>query len=360
MHKRHLLIIFLIVVVFLTSCTSFLSLAPDIGKVSKFATENNSEKDITQSDKIAKFHFIDVGQGDCILIQGKDTNILIDAGTTQSGNIIYKYLKNLEISYLDYFIGTHPHEDHLGGAASVLSSIDVGKVFLNPDTSTSYFYEKFLNTLIDKNITPVLPDMDCVYEIGPFGVKFLSPLKDFGNANDNSLVLTVQFGKIKALFTGDAERAVEAELIQTNSNISADILKIGHHGSRYASSAEFLNAVFPDVSVIQCGVGNSYGHPHKEALERLKNIGSTVLRTDSEGTIVLITDGETIWKETGEIYEKNEETPLLPLTYIGNVKTKIFHTEECPNLPTEKNSTEFASRDDAISLGYKECKNCNP
>ena len=354
MHKRHLLIILLIVVLFFTSCTSFLPTVQKNNKVSKFDVSDKLEEDTI------KFHFIDVGQGDCIFIQSKDTNILIDAGTTQSGNIIYKYLKSLKVDYLDYFIGTHPHEDHLGGAALVLSSIDAGTVFLNPDTSTSYFYEKFLDTLIEKNITPVLPDMDCVYEIGPLRVKFLSPLKDFGNANDNSLVMTVQFGEIKALFTGDVERAVEAELIQTNSNIRADILKVGHHGSRYASSAEFLNAVYPDVSVIQCGEGNTYGHPHEEALHRLENIGSAVLRTDKEGTIVLITDGKTIRKETGEIYEKDEETSPLSLKYIGNVKSKVFHTEECPNLPAGKNSTIFTSRDDAINLGYKECKNCNP
>ena len=358
MHKRSLLIILLIVVIF-TSCTSFLSASPN-NKVSKFVTADKSEADITQKDNIAKFHFIDVGQGDCILIQGKDTNLLIDARTTQSGSIIYKYLKNLGIDYLDYFIGTHPHEDHLGGAALVLSSIDVGKVFVNPDTSTSYFYEKFLNTLIQKNITPVLPDTDCIYEIGPFRLKFLSPTKDFGNANDNSLVLTVQFGDIRALFTGDAERAVEAELIKTNFNISADILKVGHHGSRYASSAEFLNAVYPDVSVIQCGEENSYGHPHEEALQRLESIGSALLRTDKEGSIVLVTDGKTIQKEDGETYENSGETPSLKLMYIGNIKSKVFHTEECPNLPVEKNRTVFYSREDAISLGYKECRNCNP
>ncbi len=360
MHKRHLLIILLIVVLSFTSCTSFLSSVPGIDKVSKFDTDYKTENDITQAENIAKFHFIDVGQGDCTLIQSGDTNILIDAGTTQSGSIIYKYLKNLKIDYLDYFIGTHPHEDHLGGAASVLSSIDVGTVFLNSDTSTSYFYEKFIDTLIKKNIKPVLPNLDCIYEIGPFRVEFLSPKKDFGNANDNSLVLTVQFDKVKALFTGDAERAVEAELIQTNSNISADILKVGHHGSRYASSAEFLNAVYPGVSVIQCGEGNSYGHPHEEALQRLKNVGSAVLRTDKEGSIVLVTDGKTIQKATGETYEKSEESPNITFTYIGNIKSKIFHTEACPNLPGEKNRTVLESREDAISLGYKECGNCAP
>ena len=350
MHKRHLLLILLIIAIFFTSCTDLSS------STSHFGDDNK----ITQGKDTATFHFIDVGQGDSILIQSGDTNILIDAGTTQSSSVIYKYLRNLNIDYLDYFIGTHPHEDHLGGAALVLSSIDVGTVFINSDTSSSYFYEKFIDTLINKNIKPILPNLDCVYEIGPFRIKFLSPTKDFGNANDNSLVLKVQFDKVTALFTGDAERAVEKELIKAKSNINSDILKVGHHGSRYASSAEFLNAVSPEVSVIQCGSGNSYGHPHEEALQRLENIGSAVLRTDEEGSIVLITDGKTIKRSTGEIYEKNEQTPHIALTYIGNIKSKIFHTEECPNLPGEKNRTVFTSREDAIALGYKECGNCNP
>lgn len=360
MHKNHLLIILLILVLFFTSCTSFISSVPVIDKDSKFDTANKTEIDITQTENIAKFHFIDVGQGDCTLIQSGDTNILIDAGTTESGRIIYKYLKNLKIDHLDYFIGSHPHEDHLGGAALVLSWIDAETVFLNSDITTAYFYERFIDTLIDKNITPFIPDFDCVYEVGPFRIEFLSPKKDFGDTNDNSLVLTVQFGEVKALFTGDAERAVEAELIQSKADISADILKVGHHGSRYASSAEFLNAVYPGVSVIQCGTGNSYGHPHEEVLQRLENVGSAVLRTDKEGSIVLITDGKTIQKATGETYEKSEEPPVVALTYIGNIKSKVFHTEACPNLPGEKNKIVFTSREAAINLGYKECGNCNP
>ena len=121
--------------------------------------------------------------------------------------------------------------------ASVLSSIDTGTVFLNGDSSSSFFYEKFIDTLIKKNINSQIPDTDCKYEIGPFRITFLSPQRDFGNANDNSLVFTVEFGEIKALFTGDAERSVEAELIKNKRAIDADILKVGHHGSRYASSS---------------------------------------------------------------------------------------------------------------------------
>lgn len=360
MHKRILLIIILIIALILTGCSLI------------FPSENNSKFDksslndaldastIESSKSYALFHFIDVGQGDCTLIQSGDINILIDAGTTESGNTIYNYLKNHKIKHLNYFIGTHPHEDHLGGAASILSLIDVEKVFLNSDTSSAYFFERFVDTLIERNITPLRPDMDCIYEIGPFRIRFLSPKNDFGNANDNSLITMIEFGDIKALFMGDAERSVESELIQSGKNISADILKVGHHGSRYASSAEFLNAVHPGVAVIQCGKDNSYGHPHEEAVNRLTSAGASVLRTDYEGSIVLATDGKTIQKTTGETYEKPDASDKISLIYIGNLKSKVFHTESCPNLPNDKNRTEFSVREDAVNSGYKPCGNCKP
>ena len=335
MNKRTISVIFLIVALLFSSCN-----AP----VSNTAQEDSYGE--------ALFHFIDVGQGDSILIQSDDKNILIDAGTSQSGSIIYRYLKNLNVNYLDYFIGTHPHEDHLGGAASILSSIDVGTVFLNGDSSSSFFYEKFIDTLIKKDITAQIPDTDCIYEIGPFRITFLSPKKDFGNTNDNSLVFTVEFGEINALFTGDAERSVEAELLKTKRSIDADILKVGHHGSRYASSAAFLNAVSPSVSVIQCGEGNSYGHPHEEAVKRLDEI-SSVLRTDLEGSIILKTDGKTVKKASGEEFEPAANNTNLEVIYIGNKKSKIFHSEACPNLPSDKNRKDFISREEAVNFGYK-------
>lgn len=359
MHKCKFLIIFVIITLLLSSCnfSDFSDFSPLINEKSE-----NTVSDANDTGGIsAQFHFIDVGQGDCIFIQGGGTNILIDSGTAESGSVVYKYLKDMNVNYLDYFIGTHPHEDHLGGASAVLSSIDVGTVFLNFDTSSSYFYERFVDTLIKKDITPVIPDMDCLYETGPFKIKFLSPKKDFEDANDNSLITMIQFGSVKALFMGDAERAVESELLSGNYDISADILKVGHHGSRYASSQEFLNAVYPGVAVIQCGEGNSYGHPHSEALKRLSAIDATILRTDESGSIVLTTDGSTIRQAvTGELFPKSDDKEIIPLIYIGNRKSKIFHTEACPNLPGENNRIEFDSREAAIKSGYKACGNCYP
>lgn len=344
MNKRKLKVIILVIVLILALCTTLPKL---------FAPEN----ELISVSGEAVFHFIDVGQGDCIFLQSENANILIDAGTYSSGSIVYRYLKNLGVDHLDYFINTHPHEDHLGGASTVLTSIKVGTVFVNGESSEGYHYERFLDTLLSKDISPVIPDLDCIYEVGDFRIKFLSPIEYSDDANDNSLVFTVQFGNIKALFTGDAERSVEAQLLENSELIDADILKVGHHGSRYASSSAFLNAVSPSVSVIQCGEGNSYGHPHEEALERLDKV-ATVLRTDKDNTVILRTDGKTIINSSGEEF-KTQETSL-EVVYIGNKNSKTFHSEACANLPSEKNRVIFASRDDAVNSGYKVCGNCNP
>lgn len=345
MQKRRLISCALLIILLFTACTY---------------NKNNPERE--NADKAletAQFHFIDVGQGDCALIRSGDTNIMIDAGTRESGSIICEYLSNLGIDYLDCFIGTHPHEDHMGGAAAVLSSVDVGNVYLNGETTTSYFFENFVDVLMDKEITPYIPDMGIKYDIGPFVLEFLSPRQDFGNSNDNSLVITVEYGDVKALFTGDAERSVEAELIKNKDNINADILKVAHHGSRYASSVEFLNKVSPSAAVISSGSGNSYGHPHKEALERLEKCGAEILRCDKDGTVVLIADGKEVYKATGESFKKREESEQRQV-YIGNRKSKIFHCETCPNLPGNKNRVIFNKRENAVMAGYSVCGNCNP
>jgi len=318
-----------------------------------------SQSVIEQSENTAQFHFIDVGQGDCTLIQSGDTNILIDSGTGESGGIICEYLENSGIKYLDCFIGTHPHEDHLGGGSAVLSSVEVGKVYMNGGTSNSYFFEKLVDSMIDMQITPKIPEIDTVYEVGPFKLEFLSPSKDYGNANDNSLVVTVAYKDIKAIFMGDAERVVEADLIKNGADIRSDIIKVGHHGSRYASSAEFLNAVYPSLAIIQCGKDNSYGHPHNEALERLWECGAKILRNDDAGTIVIRTDGTNLYDASGEVYEK-EASASIEQIYIGNKKSKVFHCEECKNLPGENNRVQFKLREDALNAGYSACGNCKP
>ena len=345
--KIKLTVLVVIVALLLSSCFAF----PEKIPISQNAIE--------QSENTAQFHFIDVGQGDCTLIQSGDTNILIDSGTGESGGVICEYLENSGIKYLDCFIITHPHEDHAGGGGAVLSSVEVKKVYMNGETSNSYFFEKLVDCMIEMNITPQIPEVGTIYEIGPFKLEFLSPSRDYGNTNDNSLVVTVAYKDIKALFMGDAERVVEADLVKNGADIRSDIIKVGHHGSRYASSAEFLNVVYPSLAIIQCGKNNSYGHPHKEALERIGECGAEILRNDDVGSIVIRTDGQNLYDASGEVYEKTESVGIEQI-YIGNRKSKVFHCEECKNLPGENNRLQFKTREDALNAGYSACGNCNP
>ncbi len=305
----------------------------------------------------AVFHFIDVGQGDCILVQTHDAVVLIDAGTTESGSDIYKYITALGIEYIDCFIATHPHEDHLGGASTVLSGIDVGIIYLSGEDSTSFYYENFIDKIDEKNIEVKIPDIDCAYKYGDLRIKFLSPSTLSEDTNDNSLVTMIEFGETKVLFMGDAESTVESAIAQKN-NLQADILKIGHHGSKNATSRAFLNAVNPNVCVIQCGKNNSYGHPHEETMKRLEKTGVPVMRTDESGTIILKTDGKTIFDQNGKEFPEN--TNSAEITYIGNKNSKALHCDDCPGLPQEKNRVYFQSREKAIADGYTPCKTCNP
>ena len=309
-----------------------------------------------KTDSLLEMHFIDVGQGDCILVLSENTSMLIDAGTRESGHIITEYIKSLGINNLDYFVGTHPHDDHLGGAAAVVRELSPETVFMTEEFSDAYFYENLLDTLIKENISVTVPEIGCRYREEDFDFKFISPYENFKDTNDNSLVMMINFGNTNMLFMGDAEKKVEQKLLEEQ-DLKADVLKVGHHGSRYASNYDFLRAVDPTVAVIQSEKGNMYGHPHKEALERLSEAGANVLRCDELGTIVLKSDGNKIYYNDEELIKKEIRTEI---TYIGNKKSGVFHRDTCGNLPKESNSVKLKSREEAIRLGYSSCGGCNP
>lgn len=320
-------------------------------------TENKAEEISNVKDGFLEVHFIDVGQGDAILIKGEDTSMLIDAGTSENGVKITEYAKSLGIEKLDYFVGTHPHDDHLGSGAAVVRNLLPDTVFMNEEVSTAYFYEKLLDSLIENDISVTVPDIGCVYRREDFEFKFISPTIDFEDTNNNSLILMVKHNNIKMLFMADAEKRVEEELLKSNIDLSAQLLKVGHHGSRYGSNYNFLKAVNPTVAVIQSEKGNSYGHPHKETLERLEKSGINILRCDEKGNIVIKSDGNKIYYNNEEL-TKSEN--LSTITYIANRKSGKFHADWCKNLPDKKNSVYLKSREEAILRGYLPCGGCNP
>lgn len=246
----------------------------------------------------AEVHFIDVGQADCILVRtAGGENMLIDAGNNADGDDVVEYLNNIGVSRIDYIIGTHPHEDHIGGMDNVINELDIGEVYMPNKQYTTKTFKDVLEAVSNKGLTIKTAKAGVtVFDSGGESAVMVAPNSEsYKDLNNYSAVIKYTCGGVSFLFTGDAEELSEQEI---TADVSADVLKVGHHGSNSSTSEEFLRRVSPEYAVICVGEDNDYGHPHKETMERLAAAGVTVYRTDINGTIVMTTDGETIETRT--------------------------------------------------------------
>ncbi|MFA5374812.1 MAG: ComEC/Rec2 family competence protein [Dehalococcoidia bacterium] len=235
-------------------------------------------------------HFIDVGQGDAILIDLGATEILIDAGEKSPG--VTDYIEDYVDGHLEAIVATHPHADHIGGLIEVLDEFDVDNVWFNGDEATSKTYTDFMAEASDEGTQVHEARRGDTIVAGALTFHVLNPIDPlFDNTNDNSIVLELSYGSIDFLFTGDAEVEAEASMISAGVLSDIDILKVGHHCSRTASSPAFLNIIKPEIAIYMAAVGNTYGHPHAESLVSLQSIGATIYGTDTLGTIVISTNG---------------------------------------------------------------------
>lgn len=270
-----------------------------------FETEKPVSENLSGSAE-AQVYFIDVGQGDSELIRLKDSgiDILIDAGTRSTKQELADYLKELGVDDIDILIGTHPHEDHIGGMAKIIEEFPIGTLYL-PETSdemtpTTKTYESLLDAAESKNVTVRTASAgDVLLEQGNTSFKVLSPSHtDYDNLNDYSIVTRLKVGDTAFLFQGDAETPVEEEILDSGADVSCDVIKLGHHGSSTSSSRAYLEAVNPSAAVISCGVGNEYGHPHRETMDLLEKLSITPYRTDTQKTLLAETDGKNIVWQT--------------------------------------------------------------
>ena len=251
-------------------------------------------------------HYIDVGQADAILVRiptdNGTKNMLIDAGTAEGhpASTVQKYLEDLGITELEYMIITHPHLDHIGAADEVIRAFTVRNLIMPECEASTQAWINVLTAMDERDLSYIPSEAGKTYRIGDASFTILGPIdaSKVKDTNDYSVVIRLVFGNTSFLFTGDAEKTSEAEMLARfpASAFKCNVLKVGHHGSTTSSSKAFLSAADPDVAVISCGTGNSYGHPHTETLENLNAAGVQVLRTDLEGTVILCSDGKEVYR----------------------------------------------------------------
>lgn len=264
----------------------------------KLVTDN--KKNIQPDPNKMIVHYIDVGQGDSILIQVNNKNLLIDAGPKSDKTKLLDYLSNLNLEKLDYVIATHPHEDHIGNMADIIDNYNILAFYAPKVQSTTKTFEEMVEALKDKNLKiNVIKKGTNSIDLGKnTKVTVFSPNADsYENLNNYSPVMKIEYGSTSFLFTGDAEKDIEEEIINKNEDIASDVLKVGHHGSNTSTSKNFLNKVNPSLAVISVGKDNSYNHPNKETTKLLNDSKVTTYRTDKDGTIIISSDGSKITKK---------------------------------------------------------------
>lgn len=256
-----------------------------------FSEEDSQEPEPSE----VEVHFIDVGQGEAILIISDEQHMLIDTGERSNLNDLVNYIKSYDITKLDYLIATHPHSDHIGGLAGIVTTFEIGKIIMPDIVHNTKTFEDALDAIADKNLRITKPIVGNEYSIGNASFVIISPnSSDYDNLNDYSIGIRLVNGENSFIFTGDAEIKSEKEILQNKINIKANVLKLAHHGSSTSNSDDFLDAVDPSIAVISAGKDNSYGHPHVEIMQALKDRNISLYRTDEQGTIILISDGRTI------------------------------------------------------------------
>ena len=255
-------------------------------------------------------HFIDVGQADSVLIRvpanGATVDMLIDAGTSDGypASVVTNYLTSQGVDDIEYLIITHPDSDHVAALDEVIYAFDVDTVFLTECEKNTKTWEKVLTAIDEENADlQYIPDhLGETYTVGEASFKVLGPTVLNDDANECSITIRLDYGETSFLFSGDAEKVEEAQMLQywNASEFDCDVFKAGHHGSGTSSSEALLKAATPALVVISCGEGNSYGHPHQNVLDRFANLGIDVLRTDLEGTIILCSDKNEVYRLTSD------------------------------------------------------------
>lgn len=363
--------------------------APTTTPTTAPTTAPTTEPTISPEDSTFEIHYIDVGQADAALVLCDGKSMLIDGGNVEDSSLLYTYLKNNNIDHLDYVIGTHAHEDHIGGLAGALNYATVDTAYCPVTSYDTKAFSNFVKALDKHEVSITVPSTGDSFAFGSASCSVLAVNTDGGDPNNTSIVLRIVYGDTSFMFTGDAEREVEQDILNRGTEISSTVLKVGHHGSDSSTSYVWLREIMPQYAVISVGDDNSYGHPTEEVLSRLRDAEVKTFRTDLQGDIICKSNGKTVTFTVDRnadvdvfegIGENSTNPPTEPITepiteatkaetedngrdYVANKNTKKFHYPSCSSADDIKASNRWdyhGTREDLISMGYVPCKRCDP
>ena len=335
-----------------------------------------------------ELHLLDVGQGQCVLLEADDHYMLIDGGGRSSSSFVVSYLKQQGIDHFDLVAVSHYDEDHMSGVIGALSVFPANEILLPSYAGEGELYQSLSTAAVSNGAVILHPFTGEEFSLGGATVEVVGPVRtDYEWENDRSLAFRITYCDVSCLVCGDAEGTSEWDMVNSGRDISADIYVVNHHGSRTSSTEPFLDVVSPSYALISCGKDNSYGHPAAEVLQCLQERGMQMYRTDLQGTVILYSDGYSIWADqelcqdwTPGKYE--DQTRQMPVgdgsgesgdaaasdsaeeaLYVCNTNTMKFHYPSCDSVKQMKESNRVntnLSRDELIAQGYQPCGNCHP
>lgn len=290
----------------------FLHGTEDIRPAQAETQGGNSAAEMVTEAKLSamEVHYIDVGQGDATLIKNGEYAMLIDAGDNSKGTTVQNYLQKQGVEKLDYLVLTHTDADHIGGADVVITKLDIATVFMGDYEKENVTYRDVLDALEYKHLSWTTPRAGESFALGDATVTIIAPNGEYDTPNDTSIGLIVEKGAVRFAFTADAEKKAEADMVRNGMNLAATVYKVGHHGSSTSTSAELLDAMTPSYGVISCGKDNTYGYPHREIMTALSERGIEIFRTDEQGSIVAVCDGENIVWSTEMTVQHSESNAV--------------------------------------------------